>query len=328
MKKQVKAVFSILIAAVTVLSSCLIFTADKGDSLSNKKADERTVKIYEYLKETEKNGVLSAQQESTWMGSDDYELNYIYSASGKYPAIRGFDYMNDDFKGVNKRALEWWNRGGLVTICWHTGSNFSGEWNDAKNDDISDWDKALTQGTPEYDALIKGMDKGAEALSQLQEKGVTVLWRPFHEFDGDWFWWSRGGAENFKKLWKLMYARYTDYWKLNNLIWVLGYSHKAEKIEKWYVGNEFCDIIGTDSYEKGAHPELYKTLKKLYTKKPLCLHECGENPTAKELSKTKWLWFMTWHTEYLTDNNTPEMLKELYNSESVITLDKLPDFKE
>ena len=125
-----------------------------------------------------------------------------------------------------------------------------------------------------------------------------------------------------------MYARYTDYWKLNNLIWVLGYSHKAEKIEKWYVGNEFCDIIGADSYEKGAHPELYKTLKKLYTKKPLCLHECGENPTAKELGKTKWLWFMTWHTEYLTDNNTPEKLKELYNSESVITLDKLPDFKE
>lgn len=94
------------------------------------------------------------------------------------------------------------------------------------------WDMALTQGTAEYDKLIAGMDKGAKALLELQKAGVPVIWRPFHETDGGWFWWSKGGSENFKKLWRIMYERYTNYWGLNNLIWICGYS--GEVTNGWY----------------------------------------------------------------------------------------------
>ena len=45
--------------------------------------------------------------------------------------------------------------------------------------------------------------------------------------------------------------------------------------------------------------------------KPLCLHECGDNPTEKELQKYPWCWFMTWHTEYLTERNSDEELNEI-----------------
>ena len=48
------------------------------------------------------------------------------------------------------------------------------------------------------------MDKAAEALQELKEENIPVLWRPFHEFDGAWFWWGKGGSENFKKLWIMM----------------------------------------------------------------------------------------------------------------------------
>ena len=57
--------------------------------------------------------------------------------------------------------------------------------------------------------------------------------------------------------------------------------------------------------------------------KPLCLHECGQNPTAEDFRKAPWSYFMTWHTEYLTDRNTDEALNALYNSDDVITLDEL-----
>ena len=57
--------------------------------------------------------------------------------------------------------------------------------------------------------------------------------------------------------------------------------------------------------------------------KPVCLHECGKNPTTDELNKAPFVWFMTWHTEYLTDNNSKEDLKQLYDSELVITLDEI-----
>lgn len=295
--------------------------------LSNPNADKTTQQVYQYIASLTNNGVLSGQQESTWMGSVDYEMDYIYDKTGKYPALRGLDYMNDDFKGVNERAEKWWNEGGLVTICWHTGYDFNGEWNEAMKTEVKDWDKVLTEGTAEYDAFVKGMDKAAEALLELQKKGVTVLWRPFHEFDGAWFWWGKGGSDNFVKLWQLMYDRYTNHWGLNNLIWVLGYSGNGNNYESWYPGDEYCDIVGADSYNGGAQGKLAEKITKFVGgSKPLCFHECGTNPTEAELKEVPWTWFMTWHTDHIVNQNDPDKLKTLYNSSYVITKDELPSF--
>lgn len=293
-------------------------------TLSNKNADERTQQIYQYLCNINGKKVLSAQQESTWMGSVDYEIDYVKKATSKYPAMRGLDYMNDDFYGVNQRAIDWWNKGGLVTICWHTGSDFCGEWNDAQNDVVENWNAMLTPGTKQYNDMIAGMDKGAKALKQLQDAGVTVLWRPFHEFDGGWFWWGKNGAESFKKLWKIMYDRYTNYWGLNNLIWVLGYSHNGIDVANWYPGDEYYDIIGADSYDPEEFSSLYTEMTSIAANgKPIAMHECGTNPTTDYLNSNTWCYFMTWHTEYLTNTNTKDELKKLYNSDIVITLDEL-----
>ncbi len=312
MKKNVAIILSL---SMLLLCGCV---GEKEYALSNQSASENVKKLYSYLCETYGNAIISGQQESTWIDGEQYEFDYIYEATGKYPAIRGLDYMNDDFEGVNRRAIEWYEKGGIVSICWHCGADFSGSWNECKETDITDWDKALTEGTDEYKVLIDGMDKGAKALKELQENGVPVLWRPFHELDGDWFWWGRGGAENFKKLWILMYDRYTNYWGLDNLIWVLGFSHKNEMYKAFYPGDKYVDIAGADSYETGAHSDLFKAVKKIVkSNKPVCLHECGTIPTVVELQKENagWLWFLTWHTEYLVDNNSAENLKNIYNDE-------------
>lgn len=322
MKKKVLIILCpLLIIAIICGVVYLTPHSTKGAVLSNPNASEKAIGLYDYIANTEGNAVFSGQQESTWMGSPDYETDYIYEASGKLPVIKGFDYMNDDFEGVNERAIKWHEKGGIVTICWHCGSDFSGEWKHCKETDIADWEKALTPGTEEYDKLITGMDKGAKALLELKKKGIPVLWRPFHEFDGDWFWWSRGGSECFKKLWSIMYERYTDYHGLDNLIWVLGYSHKMENVKDWYPGDEYCDIIGADTYDIEIVHKLYRKMKSVTSApKPLCLHECGKNPTVKDLKKSPWSYFMTWHTEYLTDTNSPEEIKELYGSDFVLTM--------
>lgn len=296
--------------------------------LANPNADAAAIAVYEYICSLSGEACLAGQQESTWMGSPDYEMDILLDATGRLPALRGLDYMHDDFSGVNERAIEWWNKGGIVSICWHTGCDFYGEWADALADTIPDWDAVLTEGTAEYDTFIAGMDKAAEALLELQEAGVPVLWRPFHEFDGAWFWWGKGGPENFVRLWQLMYDRYTNYWGLNNLIWVLGYSGNGKNYESWYPGDEYVDIIGADSYNGGVQNGLYRALTRVTDTKPFCFHECGTNPTAEELMTTPWTWFMTWHTDYVTTHNAPGDLAALYNSEYVITLDELPDFPE
>ncbi len=324
MNKKLLRIISLILIILMLFTGCS-FQKEKP-SLSNPNASAEAKKLYDllYYPNEEFGVALSAQQESTWMGSEDYEFSYIYERTGKTPVIRGFDYMNDDFDGVNKRAIKWHSNGGFVTICWHCGSDFSGERKDAMEDEVTDWEKMLTEGTKEYKAMIKGMDKAAKALKKLSDKNIPVLWRPFHELDGDWFWWGKGGSENFRKLWQIMYDRYTNHWKLNNLIWVLGYSHKMIKMEDWYPGDEYCDIIGADTYDIAIGTTLYRKVSGI-TKapKPLCLHECGQNPAVSDFKKAPWSYFMTWHTEYLTDKNTNEALRELYNSDIVITLDEL-----
>ncbi|MDD7428950.1 MAG: glycosyl hydrolase, partial [Oscillospiraceae bacterium] len=149
-------------------------SSESSRKLSNPDATKEAQALFDYICGTYREGIISGQQESTWMGSDQYEFDYIYKNTGKYPAIRGLDYMNDDFKGVNKRAADWHKRGGIVTICWHCGSDFSGSWSESMNTEIKDWDKALKKGTAEYDKLIKGMDKAAAALKELRDQNIPV----------------------------------------------------------------------------------------------------------------------------------------------------------
>ncbi|MCD7872531.1 MAG: glycoside hydrolase family 26 protein [Clostridiales bacterium] len=315
-----------------MLSSCSAeFSAPAEMKLSNPNANESAKKVYNYICSIFQNSVISGQQESTWMDSPDYEINYLNRSTGKLPAIRGFDFMNDDFDGVVQRAKDWWEKGGIVTICWHCGADFNNGYDECMQDEIKDWNDVLTPGASKYTEFINNMDKAGKALLSLQEAGVPVLWRPFHEFDGGWFWWGKGGAENFCSLWKLMYHHFTYDLKLNNLIWVLGYSHNGSGLDKWYPGDEYCDIVGADSYEvekNGAEKGLFNKSKRVSSaKKPLFLHECGKIPSEKQFKDVPWGAFMTWHTEQLTEQNTHEELNLIYNSDYVITLDELPDFK-
>lgn len=323
MNKKIKIILSFIFVAIVIFAFFAMLSDRKTPALTNENASDEAKAVFDYIISLDGNGVLSGQQESTWMGSCDYEIDYIYEKTGKLPVIKGFDYMNDDFEGVNERAIQWWKKGGLVTICWHCGCDFSGEWNDCMEDEVADWDKMLTEGTEEYIKMIEGMDKAANALIELKQENIPVLWRPFHEFDGTWFWWSKGGAEYFTKMWKIMYERYTEYWQLDNLIWVLGFSDQGEKSRSWYPGDEYCDVIGADTYQTDIYGKLYRKMKSItMSSGPLCLHECGDIPSEKELGKYPWCWFMAWHTEYLTDRNTDEELYEIYNSSLVVTLDE------
>ncbi len=295
--------------------------------LSNPNASAQAQSLYSFLCDTYGNYVISGQQESTWMGSVDYEMHIIQNASGKLPVLRGLDYMGDDFGGVNQRAKDWYAKGGIVEICWHCGSDFSGSHTESLETNLN-WDAALTPGTNEYNALIAGMDKAAKALQELEDAGVPVLWRPFHEFDGQWFWWGKGGADNFKKLWQIMYNRYTNDWGLDNLIWVLGYS--GETKDGWYPGDAYVDIVGADTYVNHTN-----SLLSMYQKtasianKPVCLHENGPIPDPDKMASdgANWLWFMTWHTSFVDnhDINTTAYLNKVYNSDHVLTLDEIPD---
>lgn len=292
--------------------------------LTNPKATPEATNLYRYLYYMKGKGILSGQQELPSNANDSEELRYIQSVTGKEPAILGLDYICDDFDGVTQRAMAWHEKGGIVSICWHWGIPPHGLGYLSSKESI-DLAQFLTPGTEEYEGLLENMDRTAAALARLQDAGIPVLWRPFHEFDGTWFWWGKGGSAAFIQLWRLMYNRYTKVHHLNNLIWVLGYA--GEKGKGYYPGDEYVDIIGCDCYTEGIHEDLYDWVRQETSKDmPLCHHENGPIPEPGLLKSrnVQWGWFLTWHTIHIHEQNSPDYLRYVYNHPYVVNLEDLP----
>ena len=96
--------------------------------------------------------------------------------------------------------------------------------------------KALADpNSADYKLLLRDMDAIAVQLQKFSDAGVPVLWRPLHEAEGGWFWWGAKGPEPFKKLWRLMYDRFTNVHHLHNLIWVDCSGTNPD----WYPGDAY-----------------------------------------------------------------------------------------
>ncbi len=298
--------------------------------LTNQHAIPAAVRLYNYLCDLNGHGCLTGQMESVWCGTPEHEMNYLLGRTGRLPAIRGLDFIDNDFAGVVRRCVEWHARGGIVTICWHTGPDFASSYKQSQEENI-DWDTALTPGTPAYEALIAGMDRAVPYLRRLQHQSIPVLWRPFHEMDGKWFWWGKGGPDGFVKLWRLMYDRYTHVHGLNNLIWVLGFSDAPGDLAPWYPGDDVVDILGGDSYKGGAQGDLYRRCAAIAPEgMPICYHENGEIPSRAQMAEENapWVWFMTWHTKWITSEefNTQDKLREVFQDDYFVKLHQVADF--
>lgn len=292
--------------------------------LTNPNATDGAQKLYNYIWSMKGKGILSGQQEIPGNHNQSEELRYIEETSGQLPAILGLDYIGNDFNGVNERALAWYKRGGIVSICWHWGIPPYGLGYLSSKESV-DLAELLTPGTALYQGLLDNLDQTAAALKELCDAGVPVLWRPLHEFDGDWFWWGKGGSAAFVQLWRLMYQRYTQVHHLDNLIWVLGYAHV--KGEGYYPGDQYVDIYGCDCYTEGVHKDLYDWVQTQATKQmPLCHHENGPLPEPGLLQSEgiHWSWFLTWHTIHIHKQNSPSYVNYVYNHPYVINLKDLP----
>lgn len=300
------------------------FLASAQHRLSNSKASKEARALYAYLNDMYGKKILSGQMSSSW-GIN--EIKYIKDVTGKSPAINGFDFINSrDNQEEVKSAIDWWKSGGIPTIMWHMGTPGQGEGYESSKKSV-DIDKCFEKGTTEYRVFWAELKEKADLLEQLQKANVPVLWRPFHELNGDWFWWSKQGPEKFKRLWITMYNYYTKTRKLNNLIWVLGYTGKPDAA--WYPGDAYVDVAGADEYGVGDSSQagMYKEVKKIVGDRiPIAYHECGIPPDPNKClaEGAMWSWWMEWHTDFLTKVDK-EYLKRVYTNDLVITKDEVPD---
>lgn len=319
---------TVLLLTALILAGIVSSMAQSGVSarkLATPNPSLEAQAVFRFLKDITGEKILSGQMAVPW-GID--ELKYIQDVTGKMPAIRGIDLIHEkDNEKEIQNAIAWWKAGGIPTIMWHWGAPSVGEGYENSKVAINTG-QCFIKGTPENIAFEKELETKADHLEILKNNHVPVLWRPFHEFNGDWFWWSKEGPEMFKKLWIYMFDYFVKERKLDNLIWVLCYADTPDI--NWYPGDEYVDIVGADTYKDGTDPKLkmYEQIVEITGSPflPVALHECGEIPDPEKCLKTgaMWTWWMLWHTTFLSNSDT-KYLNYVYNHEQVITLDELPD---
>jgi hypothetical protein len=273
------------------------------------------------------NHIISGQQESTWIGGPEYEMNHIYNNTGKYPAIRGLD--RGDSPDFSQRAIDWWNAGGIPMIGYHMGAPTHPDGYDGSLQTVS-INRVLTAGTAENRSFHERLDGAAAELQQLEDAGVAAIWRPFHEAGGTWFWWSKEGGQQYNRLWRYMYDYYTHTKGLNNLIWLHPFNGAPDA--SFYPGDAYVDFSGADTYagngNYGPLTSLFNQTRNIVgTTMPIALHENGPIPDPNQLQSTgtRWVLFNTWHGDHLTVSNSVSHLRHVYSSNYVITRDEVPD---
>lgn len=307
-------------------------------------AQQGAKNLLAYLADISGDKIITGQHTQS-MGTE--EMHHIRAVTGKLPALLGFELLSyspninywdtdepcmtevsENF-GTLKRAWEWAAQKGLLTFTWHWFSPLHGRSKSFYTANTSfDAEKAVMAGTPEYEALLSDMDMMAALLKPFCRAQIPILWRPFHEGDGTWFWWGAKGAEPLKKMWRMMYDRYVNHHQLHNLLWVWNAPRRD-----FYPGDDVVDIISRDMYpEKHCHTSQKEKYEELIaitdTPKVALIGETGTLPCpdAIHAEKVGWASYMTWsHGFCLTEEfNTFDQLKKVYQSPHAVTKETLP----
>ena len=257
-------------------------------------------------------------------------LSVAHRVAGHYPALFGQDFgfsYPGYWDGINYRqrivdeAIKKYYEGFIITLMWHAVPPTQDEpvaFRELIQSDLTDeeWKDLITPGTLLNERWKSQVDVVAWFLKQLQYANVPVLWRPYHEMNGDWFWWGKKkGEDGYKKLWRMMYDRFVNFHGLNNLIWVFNTNEFKDNVE---------DIIATDVYTEGFNQVNYDQMIELAGNKPIALGEVGQVPSLEIIkAQPRWTWFMQWGDPGGFGRGF-QTYREVYNSEEVLTHDALP----
>lgn len=307
---------------------------------ANPNTTEKAKELLNFLSEIAGKAIITGQHTQT---NPMEEIDYICRETGKEPLLRGFELLayspNINYSNATEEcltevyenqntmetALKWAKEtSGIVTLSFHWFSPLGGHDKSfyARNTDF-DAEQVLIDSTPERKAFYHDMDVIAAELKKFLDADVPVLWRPFHESDGDWFWWGAKGSETARELYKLMFDHYTKVHHLDNLLWVWNC-----RLPEGYPGDEYVDIVSVDIYLKKYMKTDYRDdycnlLKATSRNKVAALAEVGYMPDIHllEQSHTPWAYYMTWSKEFCIGEqyNTAEQLKAMYSSSYAIT---------
>ena len=274
--------------------------AHTTDLPANPNASAKTKAVLSYIqslsgKTTKK--VISGQERTS-------EAKKVHDIVGYWPGLIAEDYYGSPWDkpypdNSNPDLINAWNAGSLVGVHMHAANPENGKAfyeSGAANITLAN---VYTPGTTAYNTWTQHMDIIAAGFQELQDAGVVVLFRPFHEMCSTWWWgahWNTGGdipRVEFVNLWKRLFDYLTYTKKLNNLLWVYTPSGGINCLNKYYPGDRYVDIVGNDYY--GTNPKWQESTQDQFiaaTGKPFAFTEFGPKSFGSQLSPFDYMVFL------------------------------------
>ena len=233
------------------------------------KATRETQALFLNLMALSGEHTLFGHQHATEYGhgwSGDENRSDVKSVTGSHPAVIGVDLSGfsgrsaEDIdkakQNVRKTVVDTYNRGGVITISWHFSNPVSGGgfyWKDSVSLPAV---KYLIPGGKthvQYKEILRGIGDWANNTKGGDGKLVPMIFRPYHEFDGEWFWWGKPHCtrEEFIDLWRFTVSYLRDSMEVNNFIYAFSPDNKFNTEEEFlerYPGDEWVDMVGMDNY--------------------------------------------------------------------------------
>ena len=296
---------------ILVLTACYSLKAQTweeiGDRLSpvSKSSATAASLLKQRLQRLQKRGIMFGHQDDPFYGiSWSYEpgRSDVRDLVGDYPAVMGFelggievgDEKNLDsvpFNLMRREIIAHHQRGGIVAISWHPRNPLTGgtAWVSGEERDKNTV-AAVLPGGRVYGVFQLWLGRLTTFLASLKDeqgRQIPVIFRPWHENSGAWFWWGRGlcSTEEYRALWNMTQDFVTQALPYNILwSWSPNYGFGHDGLDT-YPGHDRVDIIGLDAYQqRGGEEAFVSQLDKDLTtvcrlakegKRLVALTECG-----------------------------------------------------
>ena len=326
-----------------LLCSVLTCLAASSAEPANPKANAQARAILDYfhgLSARPEKRVLSGQFSNFGNGANLRIMEQIHEKTGHWPALIGVDYADFGRGSLtcqvpNRVAIEYWDQGGLVSVMAHMYNPANPKGGGLRDPGV-DLGDLLKPDSETHTRWMQELDLMAAGLKELQDAGVVVLWRPFHEMNGGWFWWGAKDPDTFIKVWRHMFDYFTQTKGLENLLWVYGPNH-GQNTARYYAGDRYVDMVGLDAYTDFVDPQHIKGYDEVAAlPKPFGFTEFGPHGSrsppgdydylrfiegvTKNFPKT--CLFMCWNAKWSLASNLNT--KELLNHPLVANREDLP----
>lgn len=248
-------------------------------AMTDDQASQETKELYAYLKDlNKKKDILFGQQhaldegvtltsEGSRAGSTDSDVK---NAVGDYPAVFGWDTLSLDgyekpgVSGDPKQSIANLTHsmktahqlGGIITMSTHP-HNFvtGGDFNDTSGNVVQE----ILPGGSKNNQFNQWLDRIAELAHNLKTdegKTIPVIFRPFHEQTGSWFWWgeSTTNPEQYKALYRYTVEYLRDQKGVHNFLYAYSPGAGNDRYFKTYPGDAYVDVLGIDSYDDKNQP--------------------------------------------------------------------------